>query len=195
MNERLFHTWRLRLLILAISSLILTSCVPSVIAEGRPTPSLTTTTPLSTAAPTIQGLWGPATPLPNEQFTVGEIIPFTPPARRYSVRQELKAEEHATYMLFVKDNQIGHEFRLGDDSGDADFQAMTDQYIIWHRGCGFCDNPTIPPGLYAYTLATKEQIFITQAGDGVKAAGNWIIYGLRKNTEDHASWYYHTNWW
>ncbi len=191
MNKRRLRLWTIGLICLVVSNLALASCAPSVVAEGQlkatqsltateppyPGPTLATTTLLATAASTQRGIWGAATPLPSEPFTVGEITQMAaPPEPRYSIRQDFNVEGKATSLLLVRDSHTGAEFRIGDDSGYADFKSMSSKYIIWRWSCSSCTEKSPPSGLYAYVLNTGEQILITQAGDSAKVADDWVIY-------------------
>lgn len=212
MNKKLLRLGTISLIGLVVSSLALASCAPAVVAEGqlKPTQSLTATEPpypgptLATPEllptpvpnPTRQpGGWWSVTPLPGESVRVGEITQTTPPtAPRYSVRQELRETKagYAVMALFVRDSVSRTEVRLGDDSDYAKFQAMSDDYVIWNRGCVLCQEPqpAFAPGLYAYVLVNGKQIFIGEGGT-TEISGSWVAYLSVKGGAEHPGLYAH----
>ncbi len=99
---------------------------------------------------------------------------------RYFARNE-RESLNSVQELYLRDSQTGQEVRLGDDKGDALFGTMTDQYLIWRFQCYRCDEqPGITTGLYAYVLATGEEIVITQGPTKIqwypKAENQWVLY-------------------
>jgi hypothetical protein len=131
----------------------------------------------------------------NEQTHVGPItlVPPTPPAdnrqpARFSIREDIPDWEPVTepnqYVpprkLFVLDNETGKEVRLGEDYGDAFFEEMTDQYVIWrYQRYGHPEGVRLSTGLYAYVLATGEQLVIAQDPEQPgfpEIDDQWVIY-------------------
>jgi hypothetical protein len=147
------------------------------------------------------------TPLPGERVRVGpvsEVVPSTPSGepRRYTVREDIPPWEPVTsadqYIppkkLFVRDSATDQEIRLGDDRGDALLKATTEQYVVWrYQWDGISETIGLETGLYAYTLATGEEIVIAQEperrpGDPV-IDGDWVLYIDVGSTENR----YHVN--
>lgn len=143
----------------------------------------------SPPAPTQGHGWIDTTPLPNERIGLGQIIEVLPSLTsplRFSVRQDF-VNTGSTLMarLVVVDTETGKEIRLGDDTGSSTFEARTDEYIVWQRGCSTCKNPSQQNGLYAYVLATGKQILITHAGSGATISGPWAGYVRDEGVQNH----------
>jgi hypothetical protein len=187
--------------LLIISSVVLTSCAPAVGAEAQPKgtsnaaatrppyPGLNSETPpphptqADRTPDQDKGLW--VTPLPNEKVGLGNVVetnavplPTSVPPR-YTFRNEFVGQgNEARFALFVHDTQLNTEVRLGTDDGDASFGVMNDEYVIWRFRCYACKEDTaLKTGLYAYTLASGEQLLITAgAGSHPKIDRGWVIY-------------------
>jgi hypothetical protein len=208
MSKRIWNLRFLSISLLMGSLLGLASCAPSVVAEGqlKPTPAASVTLPqypgptqfnsppltLSPSPAQVnQNRGWRVTPLPNEPLIRGEIIEIRPtasPVSPYSIRKDSQPSSYGflNYRLFVRNTKTGDDVRLGDDEGDATFHAMTDQYVIWHYGRYTHDEKANPKtGLYAYVLATGEQIPIGGGGHA-EANGHWVIYMSNEGVKDHA---------
>jgi len=139
------------------------------------------------------------TPQPDEKVHVGAITEFVPPVEsqqqpRYTVREDIPPWEPVTEpgqvisvkKLFVHDAETGQEIRLGDDAGDALFEKMTSEYVIWRYQWDGRSETTRETGLYAYVLATGEEIIV--AGEPDIAPGDpeiddqWVLYTDAKNS-------------
>lgn len=136
------------------------------------------------------------TPLPGEKIRVGMITllvqPVPPPTdtaqSRYAIREDIPLWQPVTkpgqYIpskkLFVKDSVTGREIRLGDDGGDALFEAMTSQYVIWRYQWDGRSETLRKTGLYAYVLETSDEIIIAQQPDTdpwhPEIDGQWVLY-------------------
>lgn len=141
------------------------------------------------------------TPLPDEKVRVGAITEFVPPVvslpqPRYTVREDIPPWQPITrpdqtirdipvQKLFVQDSATGHEIRLGDDAGDALFQMMTSQYVIWRYQWNGWAETTRKTGLYAYVLETGEEIVIARKPDHAplypEIDGQMVLYTDAKN--------------
>lgn len=119
----------------------------------------------------------------RHEVTLGETTEIPPtPSRRYRVRMEDQsvgiqhgAMIHA-HRLYLHDNETGQELRVGDDTGQADFEAMDDEYLIWRWS--LCDPQPCqirPEGLYAHNLVTGEEIYIG-LGIDVWMSSPWIVF-------------------
>jgi len=113
------------------------------------------------------------TPLPDEKVRVGAISEFVPPVEgqqqpRYTVREDIPPWEPVTEpgqaipvkKLFVHDTETGQEIRLGDDAGDASFQTMTSEYVIWRYQWDGRSETTRRTGLYAYVSSLDNLMLI-----------------------------------
>jgi len=133
------------------------------------------------------------TPLPEEKVRVGAITEFVPPVEsqqqsRYTVREDIPPWEPVTEpgqvipatKLFVHDAETGQEIRLGDDAGDASFQTMTGEYVIWRYQWNGRTETTRKSGLYAYVLKAGEEIAIAQQPNEdpwyPKIDNQWVLY-------------------
>lgn len=200
MNPKTLKRWLANTGLLALVSVLwLTSCEPRGFGtdqQRRATPSRVPTasasvtpphSPLPTPTradgitPRFNGVW--VTPLPIEKVKLGALTelasippPLTePPPRRY-IAQVLSRGEgmNRTSIVAVRDTQSGTEIaRLGDDTGESVWDAMNDEYVIWW--CGGCTS--LKTGLYAYRIATGEQILISEdRGQYPKIDGEWVVY-------------------
>jgi hypothetical protein len=116
---------------------------------------------------------------------VGEIseVTTTPSASRYSTRIEVDrigVDQGWRSALFVRDAKTQREIRLGDDTGDALLEALSDQYVIWtYHYYGQDKNLPLKTGLYAYDLESGNQVAIALGPDFQGYAeidGQWVIY-------------------
>jgi len=118
------------------------------------------------------------TSLPDEKVRVGAVTEFVLPAEsqqqtRYTVREDIPPWEPVTEpeqvipvkKLFIQDNVTGQEVRLGDNAGDALFETMTSQYVIWRYQWNGWTETTRMTGLYAYVLERGEEIVVAQQPD------------------------------
>ncbi len=138
------------------------------------------------------------TPQPNEKVCVGAVTEFVPPVEsqkqsRYTVREDIPPWEPATEpgqitsvkKLFVHDAEAGQEIRLGDDAGDASFQTMTSEYVIWRYQWDGRTETTRKTGLYAYVLESGEEVVIAKEPDiapwDPKLDNQWVLYTDAKN--------------
>jgi len=138
------------------------------------------------------------TPLPSEKVHVGAITEFVPPAEsqqqpRYTIREDIPPWEPVTEpgqvtpvkKLFVQDTVTGQEIRLGDDAGHASFQTMTSEYVIWRYQWDGRSETTRETGLYAYVLATDEEVIIAKEPDiapwDPEIDAQWVLYTDAKN--------------
>lgn len=172
-------------ILLVVCMVGLVGCTPpgGVIPQGTPTvnvaialtPGRMTVFP----EPSIQAL----TPsdhsgtmsLPNQTTGVGQIAEIEPlSARRYSVQHDYnELYSRINPVLLIHDSEAGKTIRLGDDSGDAIFAAMSDQYVLWEWGSSFPGSRL--SGLYVLALETGQQFYVGNA-HGVGIGGEWITY-------------------
>ncbi len=192
--EIMLYTWVLG------SSLGLAGCVPARSAAQSisliPTPdTLMFTSPLDKPTWIVgeQQVYGfLVTPLPTEKVHIGTIVEFAPQLEnqkqpRYIVREDILLQQPATesgqttpiQTLFVHDSETGQEVRLGDDAGDALFQVMTNQYIIWRYQWDGKSETARKTGMYAYVLETGDEIVIAQDTTYPlypEVVGPWVVY-------------------
>ncbi len=190
MNESYLRSW-LAGLVIVVAMTSLSGCLtPGTGDTALPSgdvPLLEVTTVPSGDAPatavSLDDAAGVATASPMHEVRLGETNEIAPaPSRRYRVRMEdqsigvqrgVMAHKHS---LYLHDNETDQEFRLGDDSGQADFEAMDDQYLVWRWS--LCDPwpcQDRAQGLYAYDLTTGEQAYIG-LGIDVWMSNQWIIF-------------------
>lgn len=197
-------------LFLVLGGLGLSSCAPSVVAEGRPTPKSSPT--LAAYPPPESATPRPiptradgkidrfsysnsllVTPLPDEKLALGNValiksgaIP-TPVPSRYSISNERKGDGvNRIYTLLLHDSQTGTDIRLGDDAGSAIFGTMNDEYVLWR--CAGC--AALKTGFYAYQLATGQEILISVSSTFkwyAQIDGQWVIYREMESTAQTVS--------
>ena len=200
MNANLFDRGHMSMGLLVLMGILFSSgCAPSgAVGWTRiSTPAnapLTSPLPKPTRAdgmtPRFEGIY--VTPLPNEQVQVGVVTELVavPQAlarhdpRRFTAQVLTRGESlNQTSVIVVHDTQSAREItRLGNDTSQAVWKAMNDEYVIWF--CGACQS--LKMGLYAYRIATGEQVFISEtAGQYPKIDGEWVVYVARVE-ESHA---------
>lgn len=167
-----------------------------IIQPPIPTPVGVTASPtqiLPTPASDIVVHHPYATPAPGEIVQTGPIVQLihtssaqnSPP--RYTLR-EVTASMIITdasvgpevSKLFLQDSETEQEIRLGDDTGDATLALRTVDYVIWrYRNYPAIGESALQSGLYAYDLATGENIVIVQSDGFIgypEIKGDWVIY-------------------
>jgi len=169
------------LMFLVVSSLVLTGCEPQGAAVRSPIPtpvgaSFASPLPMPTRA---DGKPERQPPQPNRKVHVGEITKLEAPVAttRYLIRNEL--DERMMNALYVRDTQTGQEIRLGDDNGEALFEAQSDQYIIWrYNCCAEGKNSTLKTGLYASDPKSGNLTEVVQGRfqGFVEIDGQWMTY-------------------
>jgi hypothetical protein len=123
------------------------------------------------------------TPLPSEKVRLGVLSELvlapqalaTPNSQRYRTQELIKGDGfNRTSVIAVSDTQSGREIaRFDDDTSRSVFMGMNDEYVIWW--CGACKS--LKMGLYAYRIATSEQVLITEkVGQYPKIDGEWVVY-------------------
>lgn len=144
MNESYLRSW-LAGLVIVVAMTSLSGCLApgtgDIALPSGDVPLLEVTTVPSGDAPatavSLDDATGVATASPMHEVRLGETNEIAPaPSRRYRVRMEdqsigvrrgVMVHKHS---LYLHDNETDQEFRLGDDSGQADFEAMNDQYLV-----------------------------------------------------------------
>jgi hypothetical protein len=145
------------------------------------------------------------TPLPDEKVRVG-VMSMLPSSRspesdrhtpRYTIIKDTSPRLGHTEpsnvkvkKLFVQDAQTGQEIRLGDDRGDAIFEKMTQDYVIWrYQWHGRSETVGFKTGLYAYVLKTGKEIIIAQQPERYplypKIDGHWVLYTDAENAKKY----------
>ena len=142
------------------------------------------------------------TPLPDEKVHIGTITEFVPLERgqrqfHYTIVEDTpnqllepgqSVRDVPVRKLYVQDTVTGEQVRLGDDAGDAFFQVMTDQYVIWKYQWNGWAETTRKTGLYAHVLETGKEIIIAQEPDQPaypEIDGSWVIYVKTLGARDY----------
>jgi hypothetical protein len=194
MNIEALKRTLVRLSIFALMSILwVAGCAPQGAMIARPlvptpidaVPALLSPLPTpvqaNDAVSRFNGLW--VTPLPSEKAQLGAMteLVFTPPAlatpnaMRYTAQTLIKgAGANQISVVVINDTQSKQEIaRLGDDTSQSMLDTMNDEYVIWW--CGACTSRKT--GLYAYRMATSEQVFISEnAGQYPKIDSEWVVY-------------------
>jgi hypothetical protein len=185
-----------------ITSLALTACAAYSVAANDPTKgvslepgypgptldsgALTALPPLPTDADgSPNDLYSYfATPSPEEAVVVTEIMEIVPEAKvpaRYSIESQPLASGPAHWRaLYLDDLITRNKVRLGNDSGTAIDGPLNDKYFLWFFLCNPDPCQEIKPGLHAYSLASGQDLWITNEAyhtqGSVQIAGQWVTY-------------------
>ena len=125
-----------------------------------------------------------AMPAPLHQLVTGPVTEAPgPPSirRRYTFANDLPDATHKRVYLTVTDKQTGETTRLGDDTGGAAMRGWGEDQLFWDFNCGLqCS--TYQTGLYAYSFASKENIFVGSRSSRIhpEQGGEWVAHVVQK---------------
>ncbi len=139
------------------------------------------------------------TPSPEEKVWLADVheldgVIAERPTPTYSFHGDFPTVEPSkmrVMRLFVTDPTTGKELRLGDDSGQAEAGAMTDEFVVWRFLCDpNCKD--FKQGLHIYRFAAHQDTWITDQArspwGSINIGGQWVLYRAPPPTQSEVAY-------